>query len=209
MGLRIMALVSSLLLSACSVVGIRTTEEPHYDTVAKVGEVEIRQYGPRLAAQTVVAGDAVAARSTGFQILASYIFGANQGKTGIAMTAPVGQSAAKPEKIAMTAPVDQAQEPGGEWRIRFFMPPKYTRETLPVPTSPKVEIVTAPPQTVAVLRYSGTASAKTVDTENARLLRALAGSTWHPTGTPMAWFYDPPWTLPPLRRNEAAVAVGQ
>ena len=209
MGFRIMALASSLLLSACSVVGIRTTEEPHYDAVAEIGNVEIREYGPRLAAQTVVSGDAVDARSTGFQTLASYIFGANKGKTSIAMTAPVGQSSAKPEKIAMTAPVDQAREASGEWRIRFFMPPNYTRETLPVPTDPKVEIVTVPAQTIAVLRYSGTASAATVENENARLLRALSGSKWRPTGKPMAWFYDPPWTLPPLRRNEAAVTVGQ
>ena len=26
-------------------------------------------------------------------------------------------------------------------------------------------------------------------------------------GDPVVWFYDPPWTLPPLRRNEVAVRV--
>jgi hypothetical protein len=27
------------------------------------------------------------------------------------------------------------------------------------------------------------------------------------TGAPVAWFYDPPWTLPVLQRNEIAVPV--
>ena len=212
MGIRVMALVSSLLLSACSVVGVRTTEEPPYQTVAKLGRVEIRQYGPRLAAETVVDGGEVAARSTGFQRLAGYIFGANRGTQGIAMTAPVAQSSAQPPKsetIAMTAPVDQAKVSDGRWRIRFFMPPKYTRETLPQPTNPKVEIVTVPEATVAVLRYSGIASASAVRDADARLLKALATTEWHPVGTPVSWFYDPPWTLPPFRRNEAVVPVGK
>ncbi|HEY2195594.1 MAG TPA: hypothetical protein VGH76_25280 [Actinomycetospora sp.] len=28
-------------------------------------------------------------------------------------------------------------------------------------------------------------------------------------GEPVAWFYDPPWTLPFRRRNEIAVPVAQ
>ncbi len=35
----------------------------------------------------------------------------------------------------------------------------------------------------------------------------LSGSAWQPAGEPTAWFYDPPWTLPPLRRNEVAIRV--
>ena len=78
-----------------------------------------------------------------------------------------------------------------------------------MPNDPRVQIVTVPAQTVAVLRFSGIPTAQAVRQATARLLGALAGSAWHPAGTPMAWFYDPPWTLPPLRRNEAAVAVAR
>jgi hypothetical protein len=35
----------------------------------------------------------------------------------------------------------------------------------------------------------------------------LNGSDWNVPGTPITLFYDPLWTLPFLRRNEAAVAV--
>jgi len=39
------------------------------------------------------------------------------------------------------------------------------------------------------------------------LARALEGSPWIAVGEPVALFYDPPWTLPFLRRNEVAVRV--
>jgi hypothetical protein len=193
-------------LAACSVVGIRSgTEEPAYAVVQTIGpSLEIRQYGPRLAAETVVPGDEIAARSEGFRRLAGYIFGANHGAAAIAMTAPV--STAPSETIAMTAPVAQVQTPDG-WQVRFFMPAKYTLQTLPQPNDPRVKIVTVPPETYAVYRYSGLISAADVTQAHAELKRLLAGSGYTPAGEVLNWFYDPPWTLPPLRRNEAAVVV--
>jgi len=40
-------------------------------------------------------------------------------------------------------------------------------------------------------------------------LAALQSTRWRPSGTPVAWFYDPPWTIPALRRNEVAVPVAE
>lgn len=204
----LVALASGVLLTACSTFGVRSVEEPPYRAVAQVGAVEIRSYGVRLAAETVVAGDQIAARGAGFRRLANYIFGGNRSRASIAMTAPVTQAGGNAD-IAMTAPVDQTSDPAGNWRIRFFMPTQYTRDTLPEPLDPGVQIVAVPAQTVAVLRYAGVPSASAVRDANGRLLKLLAGSGWDAQGTPMAWFYDPPWTIPPLRRNEAAVAVSQ
>jgi hypothetical protein len=202
----VISLLSGVALAACSVVGIRGgTEEPAYTVVQAIGpSLEIRHYGPRLAAETVVPGDEVAARSEGFRRIAGYIFGANHGAATIAMTAPV--STGPSETIAMTAPVAQAKTPEG-WRVRFFMPAKYTLETLPRPNDPRVEIVTVPPETYAVYRYTGTISAADVAGAHAELTRLLAGTDYSRSGEILNWFYDPPWTLPPLRRNEAAVAV--
>lgn len=183
------------------------TEEPAFRVVEKVGDVEIRQYGVRLAADAVVSGDEEDARSKGFELLADFIFGNNSSRTSIAMTAPVAQEAAKSEKVAMTAPVAQTRDASGKWRVRFFMPAKYTRETLPRPNNPAVQIVEVPAETVAVLRFSNSRSAEAVAERTAQLLSALEGSKWAPAGTPYAWFYDPPWTLPFWRRNEVAVAV--
>ena len=64
--------------SAGSIVGLRFgTEEPHHRVTDRIGDVEIRVYGPRVAAETVVAADDDAARSIGFRRLARYIFGGN------------------------------------------------------------------------------------------------------------------------------------
>ena len=201
----VMSLFSGLALAACSVVGVRSgTEEPRYDVVQTVGALEIRAYGPRIAAETDAPGAEVAARSEGFRRIAAFIFGANQGSAKIAMTAPVATAPA--EKIAMTAPVATARTASG-WTVRFFMPSEYTMETLPKPTDPRVRIVTVPGETYAVYRYSGSIGPTETATAHAELLRLLASTEWKPAGEVMDWFYDPPWTLPPLRRNEASVPV--
>jgi len=199
-------LLGSLLLSACSVFGIRNgTEEPPHSVTERLGDVEIRRYAPRLAAETTVGGDATAARGEGFRRLAGYIFGGNQGRTRIEMTAPVAQSDARSgTSIAMTAPVAQAVGEAG-WVIRFFLPAGLADP--PKPNDARVRIVPVPAETVAVLRFSGVATDAAIAAHRAALLAALTGTRWRPAGKAVTWFYDPPWTLPPLRRNEVAVPV--
>jgi hypothetical protein len=199
----ILPMLTTLFLSGCSVFGIRSgTPEPKFSVITQVGPVEIRHYAPRLA---------------------GYIFGANHGDHTIAMTAPVAQSSvaqssgaqssvaqspAESTKIAMTAPVAQSHSAKG-WTIRFYMPAQYTLETLPVPNNPHVHLVTIPAADYAVLRFSGSRSPRAIAAKQALLLKSLANTPWHPIGPPDAWFYDPPWTLPPFRRNEVAVEVSQ
>lgn len=183
------------------------TEEPAFTVVEKIGDIEVRQYGARLAAEVTVSGEEEDARSAGFRPLADYIFGNNTARTSIDMTAPVSQEAARSESIAMTAPVVQAADGAGKWRVRFFMPSKYTRETLPKPNNPAVQIIEVAGETMAVLRFSNSRSAEAVAKKTAELLRGVDASKWKAVGAPVSWFYDPPWTLPFWRRNEVAVAV--
>ena len=185
-------------------VGIRTgTEEPMYVREATLGNIEIRRYGPRIAAETTVNGDEEQARSAGFRRLAGYIFGGNHRETKIAMTAPVSQ---QNEKIAMTAPVAQSRG-DGESVIRFFMPSKWSMDLLPEPDDERVELVEVPGETYAVLQFSGDRSPQAVAARSEELLEALRDSDFTPNGDPVAWFYDPPWTLPFRRRNEVAVLL--
>lgn len=202
---RVLAVMSSLALAACSVVGIRDVEEPRHTVIGQAGAAEIRLYAPRIAAETLVDGDQIAARSIGFNRIAGYIFGGNTARAKIAMTAPVAQET--PEKIAMTAPVAQDAAAAGQWRIRFFMPASYTLDTLPTPDNPEVRLVPIPAETVAVLRFTGARDAQAIAAAEKTLRAALAGSKWQPAGAAIAWFYDPPWTLPFLRRNEVALPV--
>jgi SOUL heme-binding protein len=188
---RVASLLATLALLACSTVGVRHVEEPSYTVATKLGLVEVRQYGPRVAAETVVDGDELAARSAGFRHIASYIFGANH--AGL--------------KIGMTAPVSQTADAAGRWRIRFYMPASYTLATLPQPDDAQVQLVSVPPETLAVLRFTGSSDPQAVAARTGELVSALEGSAWRPAGAPMASYYDPPWTLPPLPRNEVAIPV--
>ena len=204
------AIISGLFAGGCSVLGIRTEATPAYTverTVGRENSVEIRRYGQRLAAETVVSGTEQNARSKGFRVLAGYIFGGNSTNTSIDMTAPVAQASSNGQSIDMTAPVSQSRTGDDQWRIRFFMPDTFTLETLPRPNDAAVKLVTVPAETVAVLRYSGSISEAAVHAKESRLMQIVTGAGLQTSGAAFSWFYDPPWTLPPLRRNEAAVLV--
>ncbi|MDT5010310.1 MAG: hypothetical protein QOH57_1927 [Mycobacterium sp.] len=188
----IRAVVTQAVEAAGSVVGIRWgTEEPPHSVIDRVNEVEIRQYQQRIAAQTSVAADEVSARSTGFRRLAGYIFGGNRGDA----------------KIAMTAPVAQTSDAARKSTISFFMPVKWTMETLPRPNDDNVTLVEVPAETVAVLRFTGDRSPGAVEHRVGQLRQALSSSNYRPTGQARAWFYDPPFTLPFRRRNEVVIPV--
>ncbi|WP_439597341.1 SOUL family heme-binding protein [Falsiroseomonas sp.] len=199
---RLLAGASALLLGACSVVGVRSgTEEPAFELLEQANGLDIRRYAPRLAAETEIAADETASREQGFRLLAGYIFGGNRGSARIAMTAPVAQ---QPVRIAMTAPVAQSATVNGH-RIRFFLPAALRDP--PVPNDPQVRVVEVPAETYAVLRFTGSTSPQSVADAQARLRAALGDTGWQAAGDATAWFYDPPWTIPALRRNEVAVPV--
>ena len=218
----------TLLAGVGQLVGIRAgTEQPPYEVVGRVGEAEIRRYAPQIAAEAIVEGPVEAARNEGFRRVAGYIFGDNTTKASVAMTTPVVQgreTSGGSQSIAMTAPVVQArsgrsesismtspvvQQPaGGEsWSIQFIMPSKYTMATLPRPNDPRVRLVEIPARTFAVVRFSGLGRQEAVARHEKVLDVALSGSTWRASGDAVTWYYDPPWTLPFMRRNEVARPV--
>lgn len=203
---KITAALGQVAEAGGSIVGIRHgTEEPSFTVQRRVGDVEIRRYGPRIAAETTIDADEEPARNEGFRRLARYIFGGNTAKAKIAMTAPVAQQ--QGQKIAMTAPVAAERDAAGQWVIRFFMPSEHTLDTLPAPNDERVRLTPVPAETVAVLRFSGIASPTAVASRTDELLTALRTAGIDTDGEPVTWFYDPPWTIPFRRRNEIAVRV--
>ena len=189
-----------------TIVGIRHgTEEPPFTVERRFGDVEIRRYGSRIAAETTIDANEEAARNEGFRRLARYIFGGNKGNTKIAMTAPVAQE--QGQKIAMTAPVAAQRGGAGQWVIRFFMPSNHSMDTLPTPNDERVRLVHVPGEQMAVLRFSGVASPTATAARTEELLKTLRDNKIETAGEPLMWFYDPPWTIPFRRRNEVAVSV--
>jgi hypothetical protein len=123
----------------------------------------------------------------------------------IAMTTPVA-TGRRAEKVAMTTPVQTASN-AGNVRMRFFLPARYTPTTAPRPTDARVRLVPIPEETMAILRFSGSGADPELARRMAALRMALAPTPWRPVGEPVILFYDPPFALPFLRRNEAAIRV--
>ena len=196
------------LESAVGVFGIRLYEEPPYEVVARTSDqVEIRRYAPRLAAEVALDGRGKEVRGEAFQLLFDYIAGANSGASGpdlIAMTVPVAVRA--PLLVPKTGPVEN-DEADKVVRMRFFLPSKYTLETAPKPIDSRVQLLAVPAQTIAALRYSG--SGRDFESRQTQLLKSLNASDWIPLIQPYTLYYDAPFTLPFMRRNEAAVPVAE
>ncbi len=174
-------------------------EQPGYSVSRSEGAIEIRQYGPLIAAEVEVGGERSVAINEGFRLIAAYIFGANKPNAKIAMTVPVEQRAK--QTIAMTAPVTQRSRDNG-WTVRFIMPKSWTMETLPIPTDERIKLVPVAAKKMLAIRFSGTADDTLIAAKTSELRKYAADHRLPVTGEPVLAFYNPPWTLPVFRRNE-------
>ena len=168
-------------------------EEPKYTVLEKSGDFELRQYAAMVVAETLVDGSLRDASRDGFKRIADYIFGNNTARSGAN------------EKISMTAPVTM-QQTVGRWRMYFVMPSQYTLNTLPTPNHSAVILREVPENRMAVMRFSGLAGEEKVAEKTAMLIAWLKTKQIKPIATPALARYNPPWTLPFLRRNEIMIA---
>ncbi len=189
-------------------------EEPDYTVLSQDDDFELRRYAPQLVAQTWVTGDQKDAGNKGFKVLADYIFGNNTAPSGesskISMTAPVkmqSPQAGASQKIAMTAPVtmQKNQQTDGKWRVRFVMPSQYTMQTLPKPNNSAVSIIEVPAQTYGVIKFSGLTGETKVARKTEELNTWMQNQNLTLTSQPEMARYNPPWTLPFMRRNEIMI----
>jgi len=173
------------------------TVEPPYEVVAKINDrVEIRTYPARLVGEITLPDDSAASRA-GFSKLAGYIFGANQERRKMAMTTPVE---------IQRPTVQEIDRHDGSMTMRFFLPADMTLASLPQPDDTAVVLTEIPAMTVAIYRFSGLSDQRNSE-ELAALRSTLKTTSWTPSGTPTAYYYNPPWTLPFLRRNELVLPV--
>ena len=180
-------------------------EEPKYEVIRQIDNVELRQYAPYVVAAVVLDATAEDAGSRAFPILAGYIFGKNKGERKFAMTAPVTQTAA-PVKMELTAPGTQAAVPGG-MRVQFVLPEGVTLESAPDPLDPRVQLRQVPASQWATIRYSGTWSQANYDEHLGKLQAALAAAGVATQGQPVLARYNSPMTPWFMRRNEIWLAM--
>ena len=195
-------------------------EEPKFETVVQEAKYEVRQYAPLIVAETWVEGDMDAASGKGFRLIADYIFGNNKANQGaasakVAMTAPVTlEPQGASTKVAMTAPVAVQPELSSQgmsgvqrWRVHFVMPSQYTMGTLPTPNNNAVSLREVPAKRVAVATYSGFNTESRIREETQGLLAWMQARNWVAAGPAQLARYNPPWTLPMLRRNEIHIEI--
>jgi SOUL heme-binding protein len=157
-------------------------EEPHYEILESLKDgVEIREYKQQIWAITNRGNE-----SSSFGALASYIFGENDRK----------------EKIGMTAPVVTTEE-----FMAFVMPNRYNMESLPKPLTGKIRIDPVSPRRMAIIKFSGFSSPERNEKHLKLLLNTLKNHGIEPWGQIYVLRYNPPWTPPFMRRNEVAIEV--
>ncbi len=182
---RLLAMLTLVLSPAAMAADI---EEPQWELIDKLDAVELRLYQPSIQAVTELRSSA--GTSAGFRRLAGYIFGGNEQAQSIAMTAPVQ------ETLDKGAPV-----------MAFTLPAEYALDELPVPNDARVSIVEVPERTVAAVRFSGWATGSKVARMQKKLLATLRSHGIQAVGIPVLNQYNPPWTVPFLRRNEVSVEI--
>jgi len=172
---------------------VMAIEGPKYIVIEKSDTFELRTYGAKILAETVVSGSLDEASSAGFRLIADYIFGNN--------TLPTGDN----QKISMTAPVT-IEQTGEQWRLHFVMPSQYTLASLPKPNNSAVTLREVPASNYAVICFTGFASEDKTAKKTADLIAWLTSKGITATGKSELARYNPPWTLTFLRRNEIMVA---
>jgi hypothetical protein len=195
----------SIFMLAFLPMSSHATEEPEFQIVRKINDIELRQYAGYTVAEVVVPGPSGEAGSQAFPILAGYIFGKNKGERKLAMTAPVTQAAVA-IKLEMTAPVIQTPAPEG-FVVQFVLPKGVTLANAPEPLDARIHLRAVVSHRVAVIRYSGFWSEANYNEHLAQLQAALRNADLVWSGAPVYARYNPPFTPWFMRRNEIWLGV--
>lgn len=168
-----------------------TPEQP-YTEVKKVGNIEIRYY-PKTLMATVTSKDTTYDKSSNsnFRKLASYIFGDNEGKKEIAMTAPVHMG------------FDKTQS-----EMSFVMPEGYNLKNLPAPWSNEIRLHETEEEYVAVLRFGGYASDDKIEEKKMQLFAELESLGIKHSNKIRYLGYNAPWDIV-FRRNEVVATISR
>lgn len=186
-------------------------KEPPYTLVATTNEYEIRDYAGYKVVSTNMAPagevyrDSMAQSGQAFNTLASYIFGANRDSKVMEMTTPVTTTMSGEMRFYL-AQNDETPD-------QRIPEPLAQDESKSVYETGNILIQDIPPARLAVRRFPGFATAGEQARQKEILLAALSLDDVEldvPHGQTVGhvlFQYNPPYTVPVLRRNEIAVPV--
>lgn len=166
------------------------TEKQKYRLVLKQDQFEIRYY-PSATMATIFsnATDYKGLANNGFRKLARYIFGGNEQKQSISMTAPVRMN---------------MSEKGSS--MSFVMPEKFNNEALPKPNDPTIRIEQSKPVYVACISFAGYANDAKIEINKEKLLQILKEKNITTTGEYSFLGYNAPYQFVG-RTNEIIIPI--
>jgi len=180
-------------------------ETPNYTLLEKTPDFELREYTKMTVAvldmqpRETARGNSAGGPGNGFQTLAAFLFGENSKQEAMAMTTPV---------------ITQAGVQGASKTMSFVIPTKYgDAETAPQPfNGTNIQVQDVPSQKVATREFAGFATDQEVVRQGSQLVSALQAAGWTYQGDVstvevQVLQYNPPYTLPTLRRNEVLVKL--
>jgi len=162
-------------------------ETAKYKVLEKEGKFELREYDSYF---TAAISESDPMDTSGFNEIFGYISGDNEGK----------------EKISMTTPVINELEENN-FTTEFVMPGKYRESSPPAPTNEKITIKRNEKRLCAAVTFSGTVNDEKIQKYEEDLLNWLSKRNRIPVGTFRLARYNPPFTPPPLRRNEILIDI--
>ena len=200
-----------ILLSGCSMFGKSSVEIAPYKVITSNSEqhIEIRHYDSLVLVSTPMGSDLDEGRNAAFAKLFDYISGNNTDSSKIAMTAPVLMNG-KDEtgvKIAMTAPVFMDDKTTKKSRMSFVLPASFSIQTAPIPNDDTVKLEELKDYKVAVITFNGRLNEDNIQKHKTILEQWITTEGIEITGPYKAAGYNPPLTIPELRRNEVLIPV--
>lgn len=187
-------IITVLILAILLITGFYTmtkakTETQKFKTIYVKDNFEIRYYPTAILATVKMDKSFDEYRSSGFRILAGYIFGGNKENKSIAMTSPVRMSEDEKNKI-----------------MSFVLPSEMEFEKLPEPNNTNILLHQSKPVYTASLRFGGFASESEISKYKIELGEILKNLKLENSGSFEFLAYNPPYQLV-NRRNEVIVEL--
>ena len=184
------------------------TEQPAYTVEKRVGNLEVRSYPAMITAETTVFGAAWSESiNEAFTRLAAYIFGENIDSEKFPMSAPVAAKEHVYEALPMSAPVTVRRESDNAVTLAFVLPLGRRASSLPKPIDTRISLVSHAARRVAAMRFSGFFDGRTARAKALELADRARSAGLIPRGEATFAAYDPPSTLPFLRREEVWIEL--
>lgn len=156
-----------------------------YKVLEKISDnVEVREYKKIILATANISNNEEG--NSAFRSLFKFISGENDQKQEIKMTAPVFR-----------------EEIDNNMSMSFVMPEKFNEQNLPKPNNPKIKINLIKNQKFIAIRFSGFASDSNFN-DHREILEYIIDDRKISAdlGNPIRAYYNQPWSLPFLKRNE-------